>query len=185
MTKLIKIVDEIDVNPILESFYKLESYIQWTDYPTTKQTGLQYRNGNEPWSDGAGSGLKWPQYESGSSAYSSDNPNLNKTWYENISINPFFKETIFEEIINKYDMVRTRLIWVKPFSCYSFHKDTSPRLHLPLITNPQCFFVFKDIPVYHMSAGNLYWSDTTKPHTFINCSNQPRLHLISLSDFRY
>ena len=129
MTKLIKIVDEIDVNPILESFYKLESYIQWTDYPTTKQTGLQYRNGNEPWSDGAGSGLKWPQYESGSSAYSSDNPNLNKTWYENISINPFFKETIFEEIINKYDMVRTRLIWVKPFSCYSFHKDTSPRLH--------------------------------------------------------
>ena len=184
MAELIKIVDKIDINPILELYHKLESNIRWTDYETTKQVGLQYRNGNEPWSDGAGTGRNWPANPFGSSAYSS-NPDLNKTWYENVSITPYFKNTIFEEIINKYDMVRTRLIWVKPFSCYSFHKDISPRLHLPLITNPQCFFLFKDIPVYHMSAGNLYWSDTTKAHTFINCSNKPRLHLISLSDWRY
>ena len=169
--RLIKIVDEIDVNPILESFYKLESYIQWVDYPTTKQTGLQYRNGNEPWTDAVGS-----------STYSS-NTNLNKSWYENTSINSHFKDTIFEEIIIKYKMTRTRLIWVKPFSCYSFHTDNEPRLHIPLITNTQCFFVFKEIPIYHMQAGKLYWANTTKSHTFINCSNQPRLHLISLGSF--
>ena len=71
MTELIKIIDTIDINPILESYYKLEPYIQWTDYLTTKQTGLQYRNENEPWTDAVGS-----------STYSS-NTNLNKSWYEN------------------------------------------------------------------------------------------------------
>jgi len=171
MTELIKIIDTIDINPILESYYKLEPYIQWTDYLTTKQTGLQYRNENKPWTDAVGS-----------STYSS-NTNLNKSWYENTSINSHFKDTIFEEIIIKYNMIRTRLIWVKPFSCYSFHMDNEPRLHIPLITNTQCFFVFKEIPIYHMATGNLYWTNTTKAHTFINCSNQPRLHLISLGSF--
>ena len=85
--KLIKILDKIDIEPILKSYNELESNIQWTDYLTTKQTGLQYRNGNEPWSDAVGS-----------STYSS-NTNLNKSWYENVFINPHFKDTIFEEII--------------------------------------------------------------------------------------
>jgi len=172
MTELIKIVGEIDINPILESYHKLESNVKWTDYPTTKQVGLQHRSGNnDVWADAVGS-----------SAYNFD-PNLNKSWYENVFINPHFKDTIFEEIIVKYNMTRTRLIWVKPFSCYSFHLDREPRLHIPLITNTQCFFVFREIPIYHMQAGKLYWANTTKAHTFINCSNEPRLHLISLGSF--
>jgi len=169
--KLIKIVDEIDIEPILKSYHELESNIKWSDYLTTRQSGLQYRIENEPWTDAVGSTIY------------SLNRNLNKTWYENTSINPHFKDTIFEEIIVKYNMTRTRLIWVKPFSCYSFHMDSEPRLHIPLITNTQCFFVFREIPIYHMQAGKLYWANTTKAHTFINCSKEPRLHLISLGGF--
>ena len=166
--KLIKILDKIDIEPILKSYNELESNIQWTDYPTTKQVGLQYRIENDPWSDAVGSSRS----------------NLNKTWYENVSINPYFKDTIFEEIIVKCKMTRTRLIWVKPFSCYSLHVDNEPRLHIPIITNNQCFFVFKEMPIYYMEPGNLYWANTTKLHTFINCSSEPRLHLISCESIR-
>jgi hypothetical protein len=161
--KLIKILDKIDIEPILKSYNELEHNIHWVDYPTTRQAGLQYRAGNDPWLDAVGS----------------SRANFTKSWYENVFINPYFKDTIFEEIIVKCGMTRARLIWVKPFSCYSFHVDNEPRLHIPLITNNQCFFVFKEIPIYHMKPGNLYWANTTKFHTFINCSTEPRLHLIS------
>lgn len=169
--KLIKICDEIDINPLLECYYKLEPNIHWVDYPTTRQAGLQYRDGNDPLTDAVGS----------------SDPNVvlpgwnGKKWIDKNEINLLYKNTIFEETINQYNLFRTRLIWVKPYSCYSLHRDTSPRFHIPLVTNEECFFVFKDMPIYHMSVNKLYWADTTYYHTFINCSSQPRLHIVSVA----
>ena len=95
-------------------------------------------------------------------------------------LNPFFKDTIFESIIHEYNLKRTRLMWSGPFSCYTMHKDQSPRIHIPLITNRLCYFLFRnDIPE-HMPAGKSYWVDTRKRHTFINCSEEHRLHLVGL-----
>jgi hypothetical protein len=96
-------------------------------------------------------------------------------------LNPYFKDTIFEKLIVDYKLYRTRLMWVNKMSCYSIHKDSTPRIHIPLVTNPECYFVFKDDASFiHMETGHVYWADTRKNHTFINCSEMERLHLVGV-----
>jgi hypothetical protein len=77
---------------------------------------------------------------------------------------------------------RTRIMVARPKSSYSIHKDYSPRLHLPLITNSQCYFVFKQPAEFiHMPAdGRTYWVDTRREHTFMNGSVDNRLHLVMI-----
>ena len=160
---LIRNVGEIDTKPILESYFKLEENMHWYEGGTKgRQSGLQYKPGEDPWFSAVGV---------------SKGQELTYT-----EINPFFKDTIFEELINKYNVKRARLLWVNPMSCYSIHRDTTPRLHIPLITNPQCFFVFKQGLIEHLSVGRVYKLKTTELHTFMNCSEEGRLHFIGVLD---
>jgi hypothetical protein len=77
---------------------------------------------------------------------------------------------------------RTRIMLAREKSSYSIHRDYSPRLHLPLITNTQCNFLFTEPPeLIHMPAdGTTYWVDTRKHHTFLNGSGDRRLHLVMI-----
>lgn len=77
---------------------------------------------------------------------------------------------------------RTRIMLTRSKTCYSIHRDYSPRLHLPIITNTQCNFVFADpARLIHMPAdGRTYWVDTRIKHTFMNGSLDPRLHLVMI-----
>jgi len=160
---MIKILSPVDVQPILTEYENLEKRIQWTDYGHKgKQTGLQYQTNEDPWTSAVG---KWRGNE-----------------LAFINLNPFFKNTIFESLINEFKLARSRLMWVGPFACYSMHKDTTARIHIPLITNQECYFVFKQGLISHLSLGNAYWVDTTVPHTFMNCYETPRLHLVGVVD---
>jgi hypothetical protein len=158
---MIKYINDIDVTSILESYSKIESNIVWTEYGHKgKQTGLQYYNNEDPWSNAVGiSRGRELEYN---------------------KLNPFFKDTIFEKLIKEYDLKRTRLMWVYPFACYSMHGDITPRIHIPLITNPECYFVFKNGMIEHLEVGASYWVDTRLRHTFINCSIHKRLHLVGV-----
>jgi hypothetical protein len=159
---MIKQIEQADFSYLLDTYKVLEDYIQWTDYGHKgKQAGLQYRKGEDPWTSAVGKSKG------------------NELSYTNL--NPFFKGTDFDVIITKYNFLRTRLMWVGPFACYSMHRDQTPRLHIPLITNPNCYFIINE-KVVHIPADGLYWVDTTKVHTFINCSDQPRLHLVGVVD---
>ncbi len=84
--------------------------------------------------------------------------------------------------VSNYGVVRARLMVAPPKSCYSIHSDPTPRVHLPVITNPGCLMCFPEHGVMeHMPAdGTTYWVDTTKTHTFINCSERDRIHLIGV-----
>lgn len=158
---MIKLLESVNVDTILKSYYSLESAIQWTEYGVkSKQAGLQYKDGGDPWASAVGK---------------SQGQELT---YNNL--NPLFKDTIFETLIARYNLKRSRLLWVYPWACYSMHRDTTPRIHIPLITNTECYFVFKDDGVSHMPAGCAYWVDTRKRHTFMNCSDQFRLHLVGV-----
>ena len=158
---MIKLLSQINITPILDKYRQVEKDIQWTDYGHKgKQAGLQYKVDEDAWSSAVGK----------SQGRETDYTNLN----------PLFKGTIFEEIINKYKLLRTRLMWVGPYACYSMHRDQTPRIHIPLITNPECYFVFKNSTIQHMPVGLFYWTDTTQLHTFMNCSNVSRLHLIGV-----
>lgn len=158
---MIKVLAKIDEQWILDSFNLIEENIVWTSYGHKgKQTGLQYKTDEDPWSSAVGK---------------NQGRELDYT-----NLNPFFKDTVFEEIINKYNFKRTRLMWVGPYACYSMHKDETPRIHIPLITNPECYFLFNPGQLINLRTGYVWWTDTTRRHTFINCSDQHRLHLVGV-----
>ena len=160
---MIKILTKIDIQPILDFYLAVENNIIWDEIISKgKQTGIQYQEGSDPWSSAVGRSKG------------------NELSYD--QLNPFYKGTIIETLINQFNLKRTRLMWINPYACYSIHKDTTPRIHIPMITNPECYFVFKTGIIQHMPAGAVYWTDTTLPHTFMNCSDISRLHLVGAID---
>jgi hypothetical protein len=165
---MIKVIGNIDIDLVVNQYMAIEDQIQWVEmYPHHKQAGLQYAEETENlWAGGTGklTGLVNPEHQ-----------------YNNI--NPLLRGTIFEDIINEHKLVRTRFMWVNRMSCYSMHRDLSPRVHVPIITNPECYFVLKQGSeglIEHLPAGKVYWTDTRIHHTFMNCSLEPRLHLIGV-----
>lgn len=99
-------------------------------------------------------------------------------------IHPELKGGYIDQWLSTLDhkVVRTRLLLVKPRTCYSIHSDPYPRVHLPVITNSQCLLCFPEhnIMKYLPADGTSYWVDTTKKHTFINCSEENRVHLVGV-----
>ena len=95
-----------------------------------------------------------------------------------------FKESIFPKmtytnsVINELKMYRTRLLKMKHKTCYSYHKDIEKRIHIPLITNENNFFIIEEKVIRLPADGNHYLLDTTKPHTFVNASFEERIHLV-------
>lgn len=77
---------------------------------------------------------------------------------------------------------RARIMLAREKSCYSIHRDFSPRLHLPLVTNPQCNFLITDpLQMFHLPAdGTTTWVNTRLPHTFFNGSTEKRFHLVMI-----
>ena len=161
---MIKILENLDIQPFVECYNNLKDNIIWSEFESGQQAGLQYRPGNDVWTDAVGK--------------PSSKPDSKNTWVQDKVLNEIFKNTVFESVIEKYNITRTRFMWLKPFSCYSIHRDLSERLHIPLITNPDCYFVFKKEGLFHLETGKVYFVDTKKEHTAINCSNQWRLHLL-------
>lgn len=157
---MIKIIEPYSITPLLDYYFKIEKDIVWTDWGNKKQAGLQFKDLEDPWASSVGTS-KGDEF-----AYT--------------TLNPFFKDTVFEEVINKYKLKRTRFMWTSPMTCYSMHKDSTPRIHIPMITNPECYFVFKAGIIQHMPVGLVYWTNTVNSHTFMNCSNKFRLHLIGV-----
>jgi hypothetical protein len=156
---MITIIDSLDIAPILKEYFQLEKSIAWTEYQQKgKQTGLQYKPGEDPFSSSVG------KRKDGDSLYR--------------EINPLFIGTIFESLLIKYKCTRSRLMWINPMSCYSMHKDETYRIQIPLITNPDCYFLFKHSTPIHLTSGYVYHADTRNIHTFINCSEYPRLHFV-------
>lgn len=154
-----KLLDDIDTQAILDYYVSIEKEIVWFDSgPKGRQSGLQYADNEDPYLSATGR------------ARFSDKRFSN--------LNPFYSNSIIEKIIRKYSLYRTRWMWVNPSSCYSIHNDYSPRIHLPIITNPQCLFIFPPDQIFHLEINKVYFVDTTKKHTFINCSEQARLHLV-------
>jgi hypothetical protein len=161
---MIKVLSSVDSASLLNEYISLRKDMQWTGMGSKgKQVGLQYQENEDPWTSSVGKSRG------------------NELEYSHL--NPFFKNTKFELVINEFKLYRSRLIWLESYSCYSMHADSTPRIHIPLITNKHCYFVFKDTGlVSHLPANNVYWVDTTKTHTFMNCSEDRRLHLVGIID---
>ena len=68
--------------------------------------------------------------------------------------------------------------YVKTNTCYNWHIDRMQTcLHIPLITNEGCKFVY-DNAVFSMPAdGSVYIVNNSIYHTFINSGKNDRLHI--------
>jgi len=93
-----------------------------------------------------------------------------------------FKNTYIEELIDnltaKYTSVfRGRFMLLNYKTCLSMHHDDTPRIHIPIITNPDCFMVL-DKTIITMEVGKAYAVNTRYPHTAINAGKKDRIHLI-------
>ena len=168
VNEFIKVIGEFDISSLLEEYHRLENNLGWLENNFLgKQCSLQSREGEEPFISGTGSlplGSDIKQFH---------------------ILHELFNDTVFKDLITEYKMYRTRFMWVNPRSCYRPHKDDSPRIHFPLVTNNLARFYFPELTTNHMThleAGKVYWVDTTRIHSFINFGDSRRLHLVGAID---
>ena len=81
-------------------------------------------------------------------------------------------------VLKELKIHRTRLMRLMPLSCYTYHKDASQRIHIPLITNENCFIIVDDVITRYPADGSSYLINTTKMHTAVNASNDERWHIV-------
>lgn len=182
---MLKEIDiDFDYNKIVEEYYKLDiDNLLQTDI---KQLAIQCRS-ETPKEDqlleSCGSlYFDWVAYEK--------NPvgpipvrktNILKEKDFNVTCD-MFKDTIFDEIIQKLKdknihVTRGRFMYMLHKTCLTMHKDPAPRVHIPIYTNENCMMLFNDKAV-RLPFGSAYYVDTTIPHTALNASKDPRVHLI-------
>ena len=97
---------------------------------------------------------------------------------ENDFIVPLFDIPYTNSVIKDLDMYRTRVMRMHSKTCYSYHQDPTQRIHIPLITNENCFMVIADEVYRYPADGNYYIVDTTKIHTAVNASWDERIHIV-------
>lgn len=92
-----------------------------------------------------------------------------------------------ETVYNKPFRGRASFIWINSNEGYNFHFDaprTPIRYHVPVVTNPDCVWLFKDNDTseyikMHMPVGSAWqFFPVTIEHTVINKGLVPRVHLI-------
>ena len=88
------------------------------------------------------------------------------------------------KVIADLKIHRTRLICLRPQTCYTYHKDFSQRIHIPLITNPNCFLIVDDELNRYPADGSSYLINTTKHHTAVNASKRDRWHIVGCTSQR-
>jgi len=98
-------------------------------------------------------------------------------------MNEWFKNSYVEEVINiineTYNTTKWRFMRLSSERrAYSYHKDETKRLHIPLLTNDECMFIIEK-QLYEMNQpGVLYEMDTTQYHTALNLGWSDRVHMV-------
>lgn len=173
---------DIDYNLLLQKYYDLDIDNLLLNNNHLKQLSIQCRNNSKPENqlvESCGSlWYDWPAYKG-----TGDVP-IRKEIFEEQQFDTtcdIFKNTIFDELIEKikehHDIIRGRFMLMQHKTCLTYHKDPSKRIHIPIYTNNDCMMIIDD-QVYRMPFGSTYLVDTTVPHTALNASKDPRVHLV-------
>jgi hypothetical protein len=91
---------------------------------------------------------------------------------------PLFDIPYINNIMNHYGLLRTRLMRMKKKTCYYWHKYSTKRLHIPIVTHEHCFLLVDGEQIHLPADGNDYIIDTTKMHTALNASKIDRIHIV-------
>lgn len=86
--------------------------------------------------------------------------------------------SVIKELKDHLDFDSVTYRYVMPNTCYNWHYDTGQFcLHIPLITNTGCHFVYEHKSFTMPADGSVYIVNNGKMHTFVNAGPSPRLHL--------
>jgi hypothetical protein len=97
--------------------------------------------------------------------------------YTNVENIPYILETI-NKITDIFSFDSVNFRYVMPNTAYNWHFDTGSNcLHIPLISNEGCWFVYKNKSFSMPADGSLYTVNNGKHHTFVNAGAEPRLHM--------
>ena len=108
-------------------------------------------------------------------------PNDDHIWLQKI-YDFLYDFSYTNNLLLKYKMYNTRIMYLKPHQCYTWHRDQTPRIHIPLTTNDKCKFIIEDT-CFNLPLGNIYWIDTTKYHSAFNGNKKfDRYHIVGLTD---
>ena len=100
----------------------------------------------------------------------------------NFNVSNLPADSEITKFMNETGVYRTRILIAKEKSCYEFHYDPSPRVHLVVKTNEWAFLA-DDMKLVHLPAdGYPYYLDTSKPHTAINSALEDRIHIVGCVD---
>ena len=94
----------------------------------------------------------------------------------NVLVYPELEYT--NSIITDLNMCRTRVLVLHPKTCYSLHRDTSKRIHIPVVTNEKCWMIVNKEIMHLPADGRCYEIDTTQEHTALNGSWEARTHIV-------
>lgn len=85
-------------------------------------------------------------------------------------------------LLDHLNMLNTRIMTLRGKECYTWHRDKTPRIHIPIITNENCLFVLEDRS-FTLPQGSAYLIDTTKMHTALNGNKTfLRRHIVGMTN---
>ena len=93
---------------------------------------------------------------------------------------PLFDIPYINSILKENNLVRTRIMKMKPKTCYYWHHDKTKRLHIPIETHEHCFLLLDNDRIHLPADGTAYEVDTTVNHTALNCSKVDRIHIVGV-----
>ena len=94
-------------------------------------------------------------------------------------INFHFDLPYTNSLLTKYNVGYARVMMLHGKDCYTYHKDKTKRIHIPIETNENNFFVMEDTVFRLPADGSVYEVDTTHIHTFVNASISRRTHIVA------
>ena len=154
---MIKIIDSVDINLIKKELHSLSK-------ETICLQGIDWKQD--------------PSYGTGAVKNFTHSPDKKMRDQEKEFIFPLFHLPYTNFIIEKFNMFRSRIMVQDSKTCYTYHQDFTPRIHIPLVTNENCFFILEDSLHRLKGDGSVYWVDTVQRHTAVNASLKTRIHLV-------
>jgi len=156
---MINKIGEVDSSVLLKEYLKLESKIFWQNNMDNEFNVGLYRYDQKIY-------------------FGQNKTHKESAWAYCSADNTSYVETVFESIKENFNLKRIRFMWLKYNSCYEFHLDPFENIHIPIITNQECYFLFKNGYLEHLKTGSVYLVNTKLEHTVINGGASWRLHLV-------
>ena len=169
MTNLIRAIDfSVDHNQLIEDTHRIME-----KYPFNKENQICFQNTKDSPPD---------PYQGTGDSRLDHCPMYGLEERDFTEFNPEFRGTVFEYIFENFPHTigRMRLMKMLPKRAMWMHNDPGMvRYHFAIITNENCFILYRDHGHYHIpSDGVCYFMDTEEYHSAVNTSREDRIHLV-------